>query len=358
MRAAWYERQGPAHEVLEVGDLDEPMPGPGEVRLRLLFSGLHPGDVKKRGDAFGTGLPYRLVIPHSDGAGRVDAVGDGVDPAWLGQRAWCFGAQSYRARGTAAELTVVPEEKVARLPDDVPLEEAASIGIPGITAHRAVDVAGPIEGRTVLVQGAAGAVGTCAVHLARRRGARVVGSVRRPEQEETARRAGASEVVVAGEKLEERLRSLAPEGLDHIVEVAFAANLGLDLAVLRNGGSIATYATDAPRPELPFWPLVFANVSVHFLGSDDFSTEAKTSAARELSDALAEGWRPFERFDRYHLSSIASAHEQVEKGQPDGKVILDLTAPLARRRGGPLRYRRPAPVDQRGAGERGFAPSV
>jgi len=126
--------------------------------------------------------------------------------------------------------------------------------------------------------------------------------------------------------LEERLRSLAPEGLDHIVEVAFGANLELDLAVLRNGGSIATYATDVPRPELPFWPLVFANVSIHFLGSDDFSPKAKSRAAQELSDALAEGWRPFKRFDRYPLSAIASAHEQVEKGQPDGKVILDLTA--------------------------------
>lgn len=326
MRAAWYERQGPAHEVLEVGDLDDPMPGPGEVRLRLLFSGLHPGDVKKRGDAFGTGLPYSLVIPHSDGAGQVDAVGDGVDPAWLGQRVWCFGAQSYRARGTAAEFTVVPEEKIARLPDDVPPEEAASLGIPGITAHRAVDVAGPLAGRTVLVQGAAGAVGACAVHLARRRGARVLGSVRRPEQEETARQAGASEVVAAGERLEERLRSLAPGGLDHIVEVAFAANLELDLALLRNGGSIATYATDAPHPELPFWRLVFANVSVHFLGSDDFSPEAKSRAATELSDALAEGWRPFGKFDRYPLSAISSAHEQVEKGQPNGKVVLDLAA--------------------------------
>jgi len=167
MRAAWYERQGPAHEVLEVGHLDDPTPGSGEVRLRLLFSGAHPGDVKKRGDAFGTGMPYSLVIPHSDGAGQVDAVGDGVDTAWLGQRVWCFGAQSYRARGTAAELTVVPAEKIARLSDEVPLDQSASIGIPGITAHRAVDVAGPLAGKTVLVQGAAGTVGACAVHLTR-----------------------------------------------------------------------------------------------------------------------------------------------------------------------------------------------
>ena len=138
------------------------------------MSGVHPGDVKKRDDTFGTGSPYARVIPHSDGAGWVDAVGEGVDPAWVAKRVWCFGAQSYRPFGTAAEFVVVPQERIMELAADVPSEEAASIGIPGIAAHRAVDVAGPPEGRTVLVQGAAGTVGACAVHLARRRGASVL----------------------------------------------------------------------------------------------------------------------------------------------------------------------------------------
>jgi NADPH2:quinone reductase len=305
--------------------MDDPEPAAGEVRLRIAFSGLHPGDIKKRDDTFRYGMAHPRVIPHSDGAGWVDAVGEGVDPARVGQRVWCFGAQSYRAFGTAAELAVVPEGRVVELAEDVPLEEAASIGIPGITAHRAVDIAGPLEGKTVLVQGAAGTVGACAVHLARRRGARVLATVRRPEQEETARRAGASEVVLAGEGLEERLRSLAPDGIDHIVEVAFAANIELDLAILRNGGSLATYATNSPRPQIPFWPLVFDNIRIDFLGSDDFPPEAKARAARELSASLAEGWRPFETFDRYPLHAIASAHERVEQGQPEGKVILDVS---------------------------------
>lgn len=324
MKAAWYERQGPAQEVLEIGQIDDPEPGAGEVRLRVAFSGVHPGDVKKRGDTLGTGSAYPRVIPHSDGAGWVDAVGEGVDPGWIGQRAWCYGAQSYRPFGTAAAFSVLPQHQVVELASDVPLEEAASIGIPGITAHRAVDVAGPLDGKSVLVQGAAGAVGACAVHLARRRGARVLAVVRRPEQEQVARRAGASEVVLADEGLEPRLRDLAPGGIDHVIEVAFAANLPVDLAVLRNGGSIATYATNSPRPEIPFWPLVFDNIRIDFLGSDDFPKEAKVEAARELTDSLAEGWRPFDGFDTYDLSDIASAHRQVERGQTQGKVVIEI----------------------------------
>ena len=174
MKAAWYERRGPAREVLEVGRMNDPEPAAGEIRIRVVMSGVHPGDVKKRDDTFGTGSPYARVIPHSDGAGWVDAVGGGVDSAWVAKRVWCFGAQSYRPLGTAAEFVVVPQDRVMELAADVPSEEAASIGIPGIAAHRAVDVAGPPEGRTVLVQGAAGTVGACAVHLARRRGASVL----------------------------------------------------------------------------------------------------------------------------------------------------------------------------------------
>ena len=322
MKASWYERQGSAREVLEVGRMDDLEPAADEIRIRVVMSGVHPGDVKKRDNTFATGLRFPRVVPHSDGAGWVDEVGEGVDPAWVGKRVWCWGAQSGRPFGTAAELVVVPLERVIELADGVPFEEAASIGIPGITAHRAVDLAGELEGKSVLVQGAAGTVGACAVHLARRQKARVLATVRKPEQQEVARRAGAHEVVLAGEGLEARLRAIAPRGIDHVIEVAFAANVEIDLALLKTGGSIATYATNAPRPEIPFWPLVFDNVRIDFLGSDDFPAEAKARAARELSASLAEGWRPFGDFDHYPLAAIAEAHEQVERGQPNGKVIV------------------------------------
>ncbi len=145
MKAAWYEKQGSARDVLVVGEMDDPQPRTGELRIRVAFSGVNPGDVKKREDAFGVGMPYPRVIPHSDGSGTVDAVGEGVSREWIGRRVWCYGAQSYRPFGTAAEYTVVPLKQVVQLPDRVPLEQGACLGIPGITAHRAVHVAGSVE---------------------------------------------------------------------------------------------------------------------------------------------------------------------------------------------------------------------
>src|SRR5215469_4454514 len=174
MKAAWYERQGAARDVLRVGKMDEARPVADEVRIRIAFSGVNPGDVKKREDAFGLGMPYRRVIPHSDGSGTVDAVGERVGREWVGRRVWCYGAQSYRPFGTAAQYAVVPLKQVVPLPEGVPLEQGACLGIPGITAHRAVHVSGPVAGRTVLVQGGAGSVGACAVQLAHQAGARVI----------------------------------------------------------------------------------------------------------------------------------------------------------------------------------------
>jgi NADPH2:quinone reductase len=239
MRAAWYEKQGPAKDVLVVGTLPDPHPAAGEVRIRIAASGINPGDIKKRQDAFGYGMPYPRIIPHSDGAGHVDQVGSGVSSEWLGQSVWCFGAQSYRPFGTAAEFTVVPVDQVARLPQGASMEQGACLGIPGITAHRAVHVAGDVSGRTVLVQGAAGSVGLCAVQLARQAGARVIGTIRSSSDEATARKAGAHEVVSSDSTLTASIRALAPNGVDHIVEVAFGANIETDVDLLNMGGSIA-----------------------------------------------------------------------------------------------------------------------
>src|SRR5580692_8885579 len=223
MKASWYEKQGSARDALTIGQMDEPQPLAGEVRIRVAFSGVNPGDVKKREDAFGVGMPYARVIPHSDGSGTVDQVGEGVSRDWIGRRVWCYGAQSYRPCGTAAEYTVVPLQQVVELPERVPLEQGACLGIPGITAHRAVHVAGSVKGRTVLIQGGAGAVGACAVQLAHLAGARVIATCRAVSDKEIASRAGADEVLLTGERLVERLRALVPDGINHIVEVAFGA---------------------------------------------------------------------------------------------------------------------------------------
>jgi NADPH2:quinone reductase len=221
MKAAWYEKQGPPRDVLTVGEMPDPIPGPGEIRIRVVSSGINPGDTKKRGDTFGFGTPY---LPHSDGAGTVDLVGAGVSPDLIGKHV-CFGAQSYRPFGTAAEFTVVPKDNVVPLPANVSFEVGACLGIPGITAHRAVHVAGPVNGKIDLVQGAGGAVGLCAVQLARFAGAHVIGKVRSAADEETARGAGAHDVLLNDASLIAEVRALVPDGQDHIVEVAFAANI-------------------------------------------------------------------------------------------------------------------------------------
>ena len=325
MKAAWYEKQGAARDVLVVGDMDDPQPRAGEVRIRVAFSGVNPGDVKKREDAFGVGMPYPRVIPHSDGSGTVDAVGEGVSREWIGRRVWCYGAQSYRPFGTAAEYTAVPLMQVAQLPEGVPLEQGACLGIPGITAHRNVHVAGSVNGHTVLVQGGAGAVGACAVQLAHRAGARVIATCRSEGDKEIASRAGADEVLLTGDKLIERIRAIAPEGVHHVVEVAFGANIKTDTEVLTQGGSIATYATNVPLPETPVWQLVFVNARLFFVGSDDVPTEAKIEATREINKALQAGWRGLDIAEIVPLDHIARAHELVEHPVEAGRVIVAIT---------------------------------
>jgi NADPH:quinone reductase len=324
MKAAWYEKQGAARDVLRVGEMPDPIPAAGEVRIRIAASGINPGDIKKRQDAFGVGMSYPRVVPHSDGAGHVDQVGAGVSSEWLGRSVWCFGAQSYRPFGTAAEFTVVPLEKMAPLPDNVTIDQGACLGIPGITAHRAVQVAGSLTGKSVLVQGAGGTVGLCAVQLARRAGAYVIGTVRSTSEEETARKAGAQEVVRIDQEAKARLTALAPNGIDHIVEVAFGGNIEDDVALLKMGGSIATYATDIGSPKIPFWPMVFKNIRLFFLGSDDFPVEVKSLAARDLNAALAAGWPGFEIAERIPLAEIVRAHELAEHPVRRGRVIVIL----------------------------------
>jgi NADPH2:quinone reductase len=295
---------------------------PSEVRIRVAASGVNPGDVKKREDTVGYGMPYPRIIPHSDGAGTIDRVGAGVPVA----RVWCYGAQSYRPFGTAAEYAVVPAGQAVPLPDGVPFEQGGCLGIPGITAHRAVQVAGSVAGRTVLVQGGAGSVGLCAVRLARQGGARVIATVRSAEDEGVAARAGAHAVVrtdgVEAEDIVSRIRALAPDEVAHVVEVAFDANVETDVAVLPQGGSVSAYATSRPSPTVPFWLLVCKNIRVFFLGSDDFPPDAKAAAARDLNAALEARWPGFEKVQRFALTQIAAGHEAVEHPTARGRVVV------------------------------------
>jgi NADPH2:quinone reductase len=314
MRAAWYERPGPAAEVLQVGEMAEPEPSPGEVRVRLALSGVNPGDTKKRGDWLGYRMPFPRIVPHSDGSGVIDAVGQGVDRSRIGERVWVYGAQSYRPVGTAAERTVVPAEQAVRLPREVSDEVGACLGIPGITAHRAVFGDGPVAGKTILVHGVLGAVGSVAAQLARWGGATVIGTVRHESDLDQVDGAVAHAVALNQARPGEAIRAHAPQGAHRIIEVAFSDNADLDAAVAAPAGVVAAYATRRDRPDFPFWPMLFANLTIRLLGSDDFPPAAKRQAAVDLTTAAREGALSIPSGDPLPLDRIAEAHERVDAG--------------------------------------------
>ncbi|WP_267421521.1 MULTISPECIES: NADPH:quinone reductase [unclassified Curtobacterium] len=321
MRAAWYDRQGLAAEVLQVGERPTPTPGPGEVRVRVSRSGVNPGDTKKREGWLGSAMPYPLVIPHSDGAGVVDACGPDVDPALVGQRVAVYGAQSYRPSGTAAEYVVVPRALVVPLPDAVSDDVGASLGIPGITAHRAVFGDGDVAGKVVLVHGIRGGVSSIAAQLATWRGATVIGTVRRTSDLGSPDLPTVAHTVALDDDPAAAVRLLAPQGVDRIVEVALDANADLDAAVIANDGVIATYFARGDRVSLPFPPLLFANVTVRFLGSDDFPADVKRTAMEDLVAAVAAGALSIRIGEVLPLDDVARAHDDVDGGR-SGRVVL------------------------------------
>jgi len=324
MIAAWYDRQGLAADVLQLGELAAAEPAAGEVRVRLNLSGVNPGDIKKRQSWLGNQMAFPRIVPHSDGAGVIEAVGPGVDPARVGKRAWVYGAQSYRPFGTAAQTTVVPSALAIDLPDAVSDEIGACLGIPGITAYRAVFSDGPVTGQTVLVHGVRGSVSSLAAQLARWAGATVIGTVRTDAEVGEVSAGTADHVVSLQSDPVGAICQLAPDGVDRIVEVALSANADTDAAVVRNGAVVAAYASPADRPELPFWPMLFANATIRLLGSDDFPRDAKDAAARDLTEAAAQSALGIAIATITPLAQIAAAHELIESGAAPGRVLISL----------------------------------
>jgi NADPH:quinone reductase len=323
MKAALYDRHGTARDVLRVEEMDRPEPGPGEVRVKVEASGINPTDWKSRSGA--TPRPMDgFQIPHHDGAGAIDAVGDGVDAARIGQRVWLWMAASGRRWGTAAEWTVVPEWMAVPLPQGASAELGASLGIPAVTAYRCLFADGPIEGKTVLVAGGAGAVGHFAIELAKRAGARVITTVSGPQKAELAEKAGADLVVNYREPgAADQISSFAGAGgVEHVVELALGANLELDLAVIaRPDARIVCYAAEATDPAVPVRACMNANVIVRFVLVYGVPREALERAAKDITAALADGALTELPATKFPLDEIAAAHDAVEAGSV-GKVLV------------------------------------
>lgn len=329
MKAAFYTRTGAACEVLQLGDLPEPMPGPGEVKVRLHWSGVNPSDVKSRADLRGRGMPFPRVTPHSDGAGVIEAVGAGVPASRVGRRVWVWNAAWGRPDGTAAECSVLPSAQAVDLPEGVPMEAGACFGIPALTALHAVRGYGGVAGQRVLVAGGAGAVGHYAVQFARLLGARqVIASVSSAHKAQVARAAGAHATVnYREEPMAARVAELtAGEGLDRVIEVDIAANGVLDAELLKPGGCAVVYGGGKAGFELPFFPLIAKNLAWNFFIVYALSPADRAASEAVLRGMLEDGLLQHQIARRVDLHDIVAAHEAVESGELVGNLVVRLPA--------------------------------
>jgi NADPH:quinone reductase len=324
MIAVAYDRPGDV-SVLELRDLDTPEPEPGEVRVRLAVSGINPSDWKSRVHATYRGSDGGWQIPHHDGAGVIDAVGEGVDPARVGERVWVYSAAWQRPWGTAAQWTVLPAARAVPLPDRASLDLGASLGVPALTAYRCLTEAGPIAGQTVLVAGGAGAVGHFAIELGKHLGATVVTTVSGEEKARLATRAGADVVInYRTEDVSAEVRRHAPQGVTTVVEVSPASNLAIDLAVLAPGGSISTYATEqGTEITTAVRPLMDLNAHLHFVMIYRTPDPLLATAIAGVSEAVAAGALSELPAHRFALTETAAAQQALEDGLI-GKVLVDV----------------------------------
>jgi NADPH:quinone reductase len=324
MRAAFYTRRGPAREVLNVGELPDPQPGPGEVRVRLATSGVNPSDWKSRSGLTTSAPLPGPVIPHSDGAGVIDAVGPGVPDARVGERVWIWNGQWQRPFGTAAEYIALPSAQAMPLPGHVGFDEAACLGIPALTALQAVRLARVDEQASVLIHGGAGSVAHYAIQFARLRGARVIATVSSDEKAGRARDAGAHATVnYRTERLAERVADFTSgRGVDAVIDLNFSANAAGLPGVVRPHGRVVVYGTNDADATVPALWLMRSSVSILPFLVYELAAEDRRAVLSELGDALEA------RSIAHHvgrvmpLEAIAEAHDLVQQGGVIGNVVL------------------------------------
>jgi len=326
MKAAYYDRQGPAREVLQVGNLPDPAPGPGEVLVRVEMSGVNPSDVKGRQGGRAP-MAHPRIVPHSDASGTIVAVGDGVSPARIGEHCWTYNVQWERAFGTAAELVVLSADRAVPLPQGMDFASGACLGIPAMTAHRAVFADGPVTDKWVLVTGGAGSVGHYAIQFAKWGGAKVITTVSGDAKAAHARQAGAD--VVLNYRTDDVVACVLEltdgKGVDRIVDVEFGGNIDVTQKVIRLNGTIASYASAAVRePAIPFYVFMYKNVTLRTVLVYNMPEEAKAAAIRDIARAQGDGALKHAIGATFSLDEIAAAHEAVEQGTMIGNVVVQV----------------------------------
>lgn len=326
MKAAQFNKLGSAKDVLELVELETPIPLHGEVLVRLAYSAVHPSDVKKRAGAFPDLLKDGFIIPHSDGAGVIEAVGRGVPKSRVGERVWIYQAQYGRRFGTAAEYVSVDTERAVSLSDNVDFEIGACMGIPAMTAHRCVFADGPVAGKTILITGGAGRVGHYAIQWAKYAGANVIATASNPEAETHCYDAGAD--IVCPHHGDELLDTVAEmtdgQGIEYIVDGEFGGNLPVLLDIARVGATIATYASmQVPEPSIPFRRMMFMDLTVRMVLVYAMPEQAKLDAINDISAFLEKDLLQHRIAHRVPLEKIADAHELIEQAGFYGMVLVD-----------------------------------
>lgn len=325
MRAAIYTRKGPASEVLQIVEKPAPQPAAGEVRVKLMFSGVNPSDVKSRSGVAARTGGFPEVTPHSDGAGLVDLLGPGAPSSLLGKRVWVFNGQWERPYGTAADYITLPASQVVPLPDGISFEVGASIGIPLMTAMHAVQSCGSLLGKTVLVPGAAGSVGFYITQLAAMAGARVIAIVSSEQKAALARELGAAETInYKTEALVERVQALtAGTGADAIIDLDAAAHAPHYGSLLRFGGQAVIYGTNQPLVTMPFGPMILGFIHLYYFIVYKLPQPLLGEVLAGVDAVLAQPGFRHPPVAMHALDEIAAAHEQVERGA-NAKVLVRL----------------------------------
>jgi len=323
MKAAWYERNGRAREVLVIGEMPDPKPGAGEVRVKMRSSGLNPSDVKRREGTRGQNIEFPRVIPNSDGAGVVDAVGSQANKDLLGKRVWVWNAQWGRAFGTCAEYCCLPEAQVAPLPDGVDFAAGACLGIPAMTAHQALFSDGDIRNKSVLVTGGAGAVGHYAIQMAKWGGARVAATVSSDEKAKIAKEAGADLVIdYKKEDVAKQVLEFAKGGVDRVIEVDFGGNLETNLKAVKLNGAIASYASMGnPEPKIPFYTMMRRGIAVDLVFVYMMKPEERARALADIGSMRLK----HNIAAHFKLDDLVAAHELQETNKVVGNIVIDIS---------------------------------